>query len=161
LIEFKDTKGNTVQFLYEPQSFSEKIEHILVICKYKHQWVLTAHKLRGWEFPGGKVEQNETLEEAAIREVWEETGALLKTLTPIAEYKVLGDDDIFIKKVFYGQVKVMEQKENYHETFGPVLVEEEDLLEHRSNSHYSFIMKDRTIELCIMKIEGKDRGSSV
>ena len=48
---------------------------MFVICRFYQQWLLTKHKIRGWEFPGGKKEEGETLEEAAIREVEEETGA--------------------------------------------------------------------------------------
>jgi 8-oxo-dGTP diphosphatase len=159
LIVFKDAAGSTVQFLYEPHSFSEKIEHILVLCKYNHQWVLTAHKNRGWEFPGGKVEQGETLHEAALREVWEETGAIVESLTPIGEYKVIGDGEFFIKKVFFGHIGKLEDKINYHETFGPILIDEGTLLKERFNPQYSFIMKDRVLELCIKK--EKDGGSSL
>lgn len=31
-----------------------------------------------WKFPGGGVEDNETLEEAAVREVYEESGVVIK-----------------------------------------------------------------------------------
>ena len=41
----------------------------LVICRFFDQWLLTRHKERGWEFPGGKREPGETLEVAAFREV--------------------------------------------------------------------------------------------
>ncbi len=52
----------------------------MVICQYEKGWLLTNHKTRGFEFPGGKVEQGESLEEAARREVYEETGAILGEL---------------------------------------------------------------------------------
>ena len=34
----------------------------------------------GWEFPGGKIEEGETSEEAAIREMIEETGLQILNL---------------------------------------------------------------------------------
>lgn len=47
-------------------------------------WV--KHPKRGWEVPGGKVDPGETPTEAALREVFEESGALLEDLTWMAEY---------------------------------------------------------------------------
>lgn len=43
-----------------------------------------AHKARGllWEFVGGKVEPGETLEEALIRECWEELDVTLRVGAP-------------------------------------------------------------------------------
>ncbi|CAM5613392.1 Putative 8-oxo-dGTP diphosphatase YtkD [Lysinibacillus sphaericus] len=46
----------------------------------KHQRLCTIHKRRGVEVPGGKVEPGETLEQAAVREVFEETGVHVKNL---------------------------------------------------------------------------------
>ena len=37
-------------------------------------WVMVKHKIRGWELPGGHIHENESIEQAAIRELEEETG---------------------------------------------------------------------------------------
>lgn len=46
--------------------------------------LLTHLKDRGWDLPGGHIEQGETPEQAARREVFEETGARLNQLTCFA-----------------------------------------------------------------------------
>ena len=39
-----------------------------------------------WDFPGGTVEPGETVEEAVIREVWEETGLQVEVVRPVFVY---------------------------------------------------------------------------
>ena len=47
------------------------------------QILLTRLRDRDWDVPGGFIEANEMPEQAAIREVWEETYAKVKIIEPI------------------------------------------------------------------------------
>jgi 8-oxo-dGTP diphosphatase len=149
---FTDVNGYTVNLEFSRDAFEKEAEHVLIACRFYDQWLLTKHKLRGWEFPGGKRENGETLEEAAIREVSEETGAVLNKLVFIGEYEVLRGQDSFVKAIFYGEVKELNEKEDYIETNGPLLIGG-DLLTLRFQDTYSFLMKDPVIEHAIGKID--------
>tara|TARA_B100001079_G_scaffold85112_1_gene73204 strand:+ start:537 stop:923 length:387 start_codon:yes stop_codon:yes gene_type:complete len=39
-------------------------------------WIMVKNKSRGWELPGGSLNKGEAPEEAALRELFEETGVL-------------------------------------------------------------------------------------
>ena len=39
-------------------------------------WIMVKNRSRGWEFPGGRMNRDEAPEEAALRELYEETGVL-------------------------------------------------------------------------------------
>ncbi|AIE61111.1 RNA deprotection pyrophosphohydrolase [Bacillus methanolicus] len=149
--EFRDQKGHVIQFSFERNYFTLISKHVLVICEYKNKWLLTNHKIRGLEFPGGKAEQGETLEQAARREVYEETGGVLKRLEFVGEYLVLDPGQPLVKTVFYGEVEKLEEKDGYLETNGPVLFDG-NLLESRFDNNFSFIMKDDVVKNSLDKI---------
>lgn len=149
---FTDVNGGIVKLAFEQNVFSMKPAHVLVICKLGEKWLLTKHKKRGFEFPGGKVEQGETLEEAARREVFEETGATLDELQYIGEYEVTLNGESFVKAIYYGNIGNIEEKLDYLETKGPILIAG-DLLKLRWGEEYSFIMKDEVVERSIRKIQ--------
>lgn len=151
MIEFNDIRGNMVRLEFKKNAFSSPPQHALIICSFKNNWLLTNHKKRGFEFPGGKAENGETIEETALREVFEETGAVLKALYYIGEYEVREGEHCFVKAIFYGEVEEFKQKESYLETEGPVLIDG-DILTLRHGLEYSFIMKDMVVEKSISYI---------
>ncbi|GIN60037.1 putative 8-oxo-dGTP diphosphatase YtkD [Robertmurraya siralis] len=148
---FKDFFGATVRLAFKKNSFSEAPRHVLVICEYQNEWLLTKHPVRGLEFPGGKVEPGESIEEAAKREVYEETGAKLESLQLIGEYEIENDTETFVKAIFYGKISHLEKRPHFHETEGPALING-NILEERFNDAYSFIMKDSVIEKSLLFI---------
>ena len=117
MIAFQDLNGIQVELSFEKGFFPIKAMHVLVIAKYKEKWLLTKHPIRGIEFPGGKVEDNETLEEAAIREVLEETNVEITNIEWFAEYMVQ-EEHPFCKAVFIANVGYIHDKSNLFETDG-------------------------------------------
>lgn len=152
MMNFNDYYGNVVQLSFEYLPFSIAPKHVWVICKYKDKWLLTIHKKRGFEFPGGKVEPGESPEEAARREVMEETGASISSLHYLGQYKVKAKLDLIIKNIYFAKIEQLHDRETFFETEGPILFEELPS-NIRLNEKFSFIMKDKVLQESLKQIE--------
>lgn len=144
---FFDTNGYKVEFSEDPV-FGESW-HVFVLSRYKGRWVLTKHRERGLEFPGGKREAGESIEETAIREVYEETGGLVGQLQFLGQYKVHDPVKPIVKSIFYANLREVKKKEDYLETDGPIFLE---ALPAVLGEEFSFIMKDEIVPLSISKL---------
>ena len=152
MYEFEDIYNNRVMLSFEDHPFSRDPKHVWVICRYQDKWLLTSHKNRGMEFPGGKVEAGETADQGAIREVKEETGGHVSLLQYIGQYKVDGREKVIIKNVYFAVIDELEKQSTYFETNGPVLLK--DIPANiRKDNRFSFIMKDDVLTHCLDKIK--------
>jgi len=141
---FKDYYRNQVELSFDHYPFSNTPLHVWVVARYEGKWVLTKHKQRGLEFPGGKVEPGEHEDAAAIREVYEETGGIVKTLRYLGQYRVLGRGDTVIKNIYFAEIERFDAHPAVEETDGAVLIDQlpNNLLR---NTSYSFMMKDKVL----------------
>lgn len=134
-MEYTDLNGFVCRLSFERDAFQVDSRHVLVIAKFNGKWLLTEHRERGLEFPGGKAETGESLAEAAKREVYEETGGIIERLEWFAEYLVQSEPP-FSKTVFTGTVAAIDEI-GLMETNGAVLLNRIE-----PDRTYSFLMKD-------------------
>lgn len=97
-----------------------------------------------YDIPGGKIEENETSEQAAIREFKEETGIEIKNLVykgnVIVEYpKRIFDFDIYITDTYIGEPKEFEENSSMWIDIEKLMKEEKvfpsiEILKHLSNN---------------------------
>ncbi|WP_078379306.1 RNA deprotection pyrophosphohydrolase [Sutcliffiella halmapala] len=151
MYQFEDIYHNKVMLSFKDHPYSKEPKHVWVICKFEDQWLLTSHKNRGLEFPGGKVEIGESAEQAAAREVKEETGGHVSKLHYIGQYKVEGREKIIIKNVYFALIDKVEKQSTYFETNGPVLLKQLPA-NIRKDHRFSFIMKDSVLTYSMQKI---------
>lgn len=149
-MEYTDMNGCRCKLSFEPDAFEMESRHVLVISRWQGRWLLTDDKKRGLEFPGGKAEEGESLTEAAVREVYEETGAVIDELEWFAEYFVDGSPP-FCKTVFLAKVSAIEKIE-LMETNGPILAEELAL-----DDSYSFLMKDEGMKSLLKQVKANGK----
>jgi 8-oxo-dGTP diphosphatase len=65
------------------------LKYVVIVARQGDQWIMARHRERStWEFAGGHIEPDEPADDAAARELYEETGAEVFSLTPVCVYSV-------------------------------------------------------------------------
>lgn len=94
------------------QDTPEKAELIfsVIAASYKGQWVLCRHEQRStYEIPGGHIEPGETPDEAAKRELHEETGAKVFEITKVCTYGVKKSGRTNYGCLYYADIKTFDK----------------------------------------------------
>lgn len=77
------------------------LKFAVIVAKSNGKWVFCKHKERDtYECPGGHREAGENIDNAARRELYEETGAIDYTIQPICVYSVTAPDNFNGEETF-------------------------------------------------------------
>lgn len=102
--------------LYDYMIDNSKLIFVDIVAKYNGRWVLCKEKSRDtWECPGGHIDKGETPEQAAKRELWEETGATEFDIEPIGYYGAKGIDGVMesveevFGQIYYADIKIIRE----------------------------------------------------
>jgi 8-oxo-dGTP diphosphatase len=101
-------RGQTIQLVLYPRQFAPA-DHVVSLAIFAEKLLFTAHRERGLEWPGGKIEAGETSLQAALRELREETGGIARSIWPVAQYTVSGGEEpSFVKTVYVTEIEIID-----------------------------------------------------
>ncbi len=67
----------------------QKLTYVVMGAKYQDKWIFVRHQDRNsWEMPAGHIEPDESADQAAVRELYEEAGVIKSSMEVICDYEV-------------------------------------------------------------------------
>jgi 8-oxo-dGTP diphosphatase len=94
-----------VKFYNSEFKSDDKLIYSVIVAKYHDKWVFVRHHQRAtFEIPGGHIEKNETPEEAAGRELMEETGAIEFSIKCVSTYSVTQEGETRFGKLYFAEI---------------------------------------------------------
>jgi 8-oxo-dGTP diphosphatase len=91
---------------YDPEFIpAGHLTYSVITARFEGKWIFVRHRDRTtWEMPGGHIEEGESSDVAASRELMEETGAIDFAIRCIATYSVENNGNIGFGRLFYAEV---------------------------------------------------------
>ena len=81
------------------------LTYSVITARYESKWIFVRHQNRDtWEIPGGHIEEGEDSDEAARRELAEETGALEFEIECVATYSVRQNENMGYGRLYFAEV---------------------------------------------------------
>jgi 8-oxo-dGTP diphosphatase len=92
---------------YDPEFVPKgRLVYSVITARVSGRWIFVRHNKRStWEIPGGHIEDGESSDEAASRELMEETGAIDFNLYRVSTYSVEQDARLGFGRLYYADVK--------------------------------------------------------
>jgi len=89
-----------IHFLDQELEDQQAYTFAIMVARYRDSWIWVRHRDRStWELPAGHLQAGESADQAARRELFEETGALVFDIHPIVSYQ-----GILTGKTVYGKI---------------------------------------------------------
>ena len=94
---------------YDPEFIpAGHLTYSVITARFEGRWIFVRHRDRTtWEIPGGHIEEGESSDEAASRELMEETGAIEFTLDRVATYSVENNSGIGFGRLYFAEVTLL------------------------------------------------------
>jgi 8-oxo-dGTP diphosphatase len=92
-LDIKERKEVPIDNIKVVLGETQAISHftaVVTVLFSTEKFVMVRNKERGWEFPGGQRQENETYKETATREIFEETGAKVANIRLLGYYTSSG-----------------------------------------------------------------------
>ena len=101
--------------LFESDLLDEqKLTYVVMGARYQGQWIFVRHRERSsWEMPAGHLEPGESADQAAVRELFEEAGAVKSSLQVICDYQVSVGSRIEFGRLYFADVLELEPQKEF------------------------------------------------
>ncbi|MFA9388777.1 MAG: NUDIX domain-containing protein [Prolixibacteraceae bacterium] len=100
-----------IEFYSTEEQRNAQLKYVIICSRYRFdEWIFVRHKERiTWEIPAGHIETGENPDDAAKRELFEETGAVDFIISPVTDYSVTQNYTTTFGRIYLAEVKQLNE----------------------------------------------------